>query len=137
MTRKRLTKKLLLTLLCGVLLATCTDEKKERKSEPKAEQGRIFGMYKDSLGKWTPALVMRVIQEGIKYDSATKTKTIAYDTLYGIDRLVNAFDSLGKPILDSLTKKQRLTLAPIRISPDSIMVKNIEGILIDSLAKRK
>lgn len=128
-----------ITILYGVALSftpSCNDKKKDTPIEQKAEQGRVFGLYKDSTGKWQPALVMRVIQEGIQYDSIKKTKSIGYDTLYGVDRIKELIVG-GKVQLDSLTNKPKLTLIPIQISHDSVMVKNIEGIIIDSLQKKK
>lgn len=111
----------------------CGSKDKEYDIPQKAEEGRIFALYLDSTGKWIPTLALRVIQEGIKLDSVKGTKSIAYDSIYGVDRLVGMIDNFGNPIMDSATKKQKLTLVPIRISKDSIRWRGIEGVIIDSL----
>jgi len=82
----------------------------------------------DTNGKKIPAIVVRLIKEGIKYDSLNNKKVIVYDTVFGVQRVYQLAekDSLGKP---------RYSTGYFQIGGDSVNT-NVCNQPIDSLLKK-
>lgn len=131
--------RLLLSILITFSFISCNNGKgdKTNTTEQKADTGRVFGLYRDTSGKWVPALILRLTYDAVKFDSIKEEKIAAFKTKYGVDRLLPITNAQGQILYDSITKQPKMGIFPIEISADSVMVKNIEGILIDSLQKRK
>jgi len=115
-------------IIIGILILSfpsCSN-KETKQPIPQVGEAKIMAVYIDSTGKKVPAIMLRVIKEGIKYDSIKKEKKIVYDTLYGYEKVyVNGVDSSGKP---------KYTIGYFQISKDSVNT-NVSNIPLDSLTK--
>lgn len=105
-----------------------------KEQQPQVGQARLFAVVIDTSGKKIPTIVLRVISEAIKLDSATKKKVIAYDTIFGVERTFQLKDSLNKPLKDSLGNFKYGT-GYFPIGKDSVNT-GVCGQPIDSLIKK-
>lgn len=132
-----MTKYLEITLLIVIscILFSCGGKKASNDAPPPTTgETRLVGVVTHPDSTKTIDEVLRVITETIKYDSTKKEKVIVTDTIYGVTKLVDQTDSLGKPKLDSITKKPIKQKIWVKTSKDSIYI--LSPIPIDSLIKK-
>lgn len=122
-----------LFVLFAAILFSCNSKNTVNTDSPKQDvkyplREKIFAVYTDTgSGKKVPAIVMRVIQKAIKYDSLTKKDVITIDTIFGVERVFQSgVDSLGKP---------KYSVDYFLIGKDSVNWK-VQGISVDSLTKK-
>lgn len=123
-----------LLFIAAVLAASCSTKKEIKPPTPMTGQTKIMAVYLDTNGIKYPAIVMRVIQKTIKYDSLKAQDVIVYDTLFGVERTFPQRDNAGNIITDSAGKPKYFT-GIFSIGKDSVNT-HVENIPLDSLLKK-
>ena len=123
----------LLCLLPLIFIFSCNSKKKSSGSVTPSES-KVVAVWTGVDSSKTLGIMLRVIEEGIVYDSLKKEKSISVDTLWGRPILVDEKDSVGNPKVDSLGNKIKTTFY-IKINKDSVNWK-VQGVPVDSLLKK-
>lgn len=136
-----MTKKLIIisALLLTAIFLSCNSGKKTKKEVAQPGDATVFGIYTNKDSTKTAAILFRRIIKTIAYDSVKRREYITVDSIYGYPKFLNLplkdssgvvlKDSTGNPVIDP-----RPTY--FLISKDSVRVKGIEGVPMDSLLRK-
>jgi hypothetical protein len=115
-----------------ITITSCTSTEKKSTVPPINKQEEIIAVYKKN-GIKRIGTVLRVIMDGIKYDSIQHTKEIITDTIYGIMDNVPVLDAKNQPVKTTSGTDSSIR-GWLQISKDSVNWR-VENKAIDSLIK--
>ncbi len=127
-------KQLFTILIASVILFSC---KGKSSDIPPDSQSKIVAVWTKPDSTKELGIMLRQITVTMPYDSVAKKRRFVVDTFYGYPVPKPLVDSLGKVVLDSLTKQPILSPQPAYyyISKDSVNWR-VEGIPVDQLLKK-